>query len=87
MTEDPSGTPPEPRQDEPKPDADGGQLHATRVMSNIAVIESFADAATADLFRGRSTRAAKRIAREAWRAAQRLMIAVEVSSVLQYLSF
>jgi len=35
------------------------------------LIQSFRDDATADLFRERNTRAARRIPRELWRAAQR----------------
>ncbi len=51
------------------------------------MIDSFADAATADIFRGRSTRAAlRRLPREAWRAAQRKLKAIDVAARLQDLT-
>ncbi len=40
-------------------------------MCNRAVIQSFSDETTADLFRERNTRAARRIPRELWRVVQR----------------
>jgi proteic killer suppression protein len=43
------------------------------------VIRSFADETTADLFRERNSRAARRVPRELWRAAQRKMKAIDVA--------
>jgi proteic killer suppression protein len=43
------------------------------------VIQSFADETTADLFRGRNTRAAKRIPRALWRGVQRKLKALDAS--------
>ena len=40
-------------------------------MCNRAVIQSFSDETTADLFRERNTRAARRMPRELWRVVQR----------------
>ena len=50
------------------------------------MIESFADAATADVFRGRTSRAAQRIARDVWRTAQRKLKALDVAVRLQDLA-
>jgi proteic killer suppression protein len=47
------------------------------------VIQSFADEATADLFRERNTRAARRIPRELWRSAQRKLKALDVAARLE----
>src|SRR5689334_8331601 len=79
------GSTSDPNHDEPQAATDG-LLHAQRVMSNIAVIESFADAATADVFRGRPTRAAYRIPRDVWPAAQRKLKALDVAGRLQDLA-
>lgn len=43
------------------------------------MIQSFADETAADLFRERNTRAARRIPRELWRAAQRKLKALDVA--------
>ena len=50
------------------------------------MIRSFADEATADLFRERNSRAARRIPRELWRAAQRKMKAIDVAARLEDLT-
>ena len=50
------------------------------------MIQSFADEASADLFRERSTRAARRIPRAIWRAAQRKLKALDVAARLQDLT-
>lgn len=50
------------------------------------MIRSFADETTADLFRGRNTRAARRVPRDLWRAAQRKMKAIDVSARLDDLT-
>jgi proteic killer suppression protein len=47
------------------------------------VIQSFADETTADLFRERNTRAARRIPREIWRVAQRKLKALDVAARLE----
>jgi proteic killer suppression protein len=46
------------------------------------VIQSFADEATADLFRERNTRAARRIPRDIWRSAQRKLKALDAAARL-----
>ena len=46
----------------------------------VAVIQSFADETTADLFRERNTRAARRIPRDIWRVAQRKLKAIDVAA-------
>ena len=43
------------------------------------MIQSFADETSADLFRERNTRAARRIPREVWRVAQRKLKALDVA--------
>ena len=50
------------------------------------MIQSFADEATADLFRERNTRAARRIPREIWRVAQRKLKALDVAPRLEDLT-
>jgi toxin HigB-1 len=44
------------------------------------VIQSFADNTTADLFRERNTRSARRIPRDIWRVAQRKLKAIDVAA-------
>jgi proteic killer suppression protein len=46
------------------------------------VIQSFGDQTTADLFRERNTRAARRIPRAIWRIAQRKLKAIDVAAGL-----
>ena len=46
------------------------------------MIQSFADETTADLFRERNTRAARRIPREIWRVVQRKLKALDVAARL-----
>ena len=46
------------------------------------MIQSFADETTADLFRERNTRAARRIPRELWRVSQRKLKALDVAARL-----
>jgi len=46
------------------------------------VIQSLGDETTADLFRDRNTRAARRIPRELWRVAQRKLKALDVAARL-----
>src|ERR1700676_4746097 len=46
-------------------------LHITRVVCRRDVIRSFRDEATADLFRQRNRRAARRMPHELWRVIQR----------------
>ena len=46
------------------------------------MIQSFGDDTTADLFRERNTRAARRIPTEIWRAAQRKLKALDVAARL-----
>ncbi len=43
------------------------------------MIQSFADETTADLFRERNTRAARRIPRDIWRVVQRTLKALDVA--------
>jgi toxin HigB-1 len=50
------------------------------------VIRSFADETTADLFRERNSRAARRVPRDLWRAAQRKMKAIDVAARLDDLT-
>jgi len=50
------------------------------------VIQSFADETTADLFRERNTREARRIPRELWRSAQRKLKAIDVAARLEDLT-
>jgi len=50
------------------------------------VIRSFADETTADLFRERNSRAARRVPRDLWRAAQRKMKASDVATRLDDLT-
>ena len=50
------------------------------------MIQSFSDETTADLFRERSTRAARRIPRELWRVAQRKLKALDVAARLEDLT-
>lgn len=50
------------------------------------MIRSFADETTADLFRERNTRAARRVPRDLWRAAQRKMKAIDVAARLNDLT-
>ncbi len=50
------------------------------------MIQSFADETTADLFRERNTRAARRIPRELWRVAQRKLKALDVAARLEDLT-
>ena len=50
------------------------------------MIQSFADETTADLFRERNTRDARRIPRELWRSAQRKLKAIDVAVRLEDLT-
>ena len=50
------------------------------------MIRSFADETTADLFRERNSRAARRVPRDLWRAAQRKMKAIDVAARLDDLT-
>jgi proteic killer suppression protein len=50
------------------------------------VIQSFGDETTADLFRERNTREARRIPRELWRSAQRKLKAIDVAGRLEDLT-
>jgi proteic killer suppression protein len=50
------------------------------------VIQSFGDDTTADLFRERNTREARRIPRELWRSAQRKLKAIDVAGRLEDLT-
>ncbi len=50
------------------------------------MIRSFADETTADLFRERNSRAARRVPRKLWRAAQRKMKAIDVAALLEDLT-
>jgi proteic killer suppression protein len=50
------------------------------------VIQSFGNETTADLFRERNTRAARRIPRELWRSAQRKLKALDVAASLEDLT-
>jgi len=47
------------------------------------MIQSFADDATADLFRERSTKAARRIPKDLWRVAQRKLRMLDVAARLE----
>jgi proteic killer suppression protein len=47
------------------------------------VIRSFADETTADLFRERNTRAARKIPRDLWRACQRKLKLLDVAARLE----
>jgi proteic killer suppression protein len=47
------------------------------------MIQSFDDLTTADLFRERNTRAARRIPRELWRVTQRKLKALDVAARLE----
>jgi proteic killer suppression protein len=46
------------------------------------VIQSFADGTTADVFRERNTRAARRIPREVWRGVQRKLMLLDAAGRL-----
>jgi toxin HigB-1 len=61
-------------------------LHAIRVVCNGVVIESFADETSADLFRERNTRAARRIPRDLWRGVQRKLRLIDAASRLEDLA-
>jgi proteic killer suppression protein len=50
------------------------------------MIQSFGDETTADLFQEKNGRAARRIPRELWRAAQRKLKALDVAAKLEDLS-
>ena len=50
------------------------------------MIRSFADDTTVDLFRERNSRAARRVPRDLWRAAQRKMKAMDVAARLDDLA-
>jgi toxin HigB-1 len=50
------------------------------------LIQSFSDETTADLFRERNTRSARRIPRELWRVAQRKLKALDVAARLDDLA-
>jgi toxin HigB-1 len=50
------------------------------------VIRSFANETTADLFRERNSRAARRVPRDLWRAAQRKLKAIDVAARLDDLT-
>jgi proteic killer suppression protein len=50
------------------------------------VIRSLADETTADLFRERNSRAARRLPRDVWRAAQRKLKAIDVALRLEDLT-
>lgn len=50
------------------------------------MIRSFADETTADLFRERDSRAARRIPRDLWRGAQRKLKAIDVAARLNDLT-
>jgi len=50
------------------------------------VIQSFSDETTADIFRERNTRLARRIPRELWRSAQRKLKAIDVAMSLEDLA-
>ena len=50
------------------------------------MIRSFADETTADLFRERMSRAARRVPRDLWRAAQRKLKAIDVAARLDDLA-
>ncbi|HSY49612.1 MAG TPA: type II toxin-antitoxin system RelE/ParE family toxin [Thermoanaerobaculia bacterium] len=50
------------------------------------MIQSFGDETTADLFRERNTREARRIPRELWRSVQRKLKAIDVAALLEDLT-
>jgi len=50
------------------------------------VIHSFRDETTADLFRGRNTRSARRIPRDLWRGAQRKLKLLDAAAKLEDLA-
>ena len=50
------------------------------------MIQSFSDETTADLFRERNSRAARRIPRELWRSAQRKLKVLDVAGRLEDLT-
>ena len=50
------------------------------------MIQSFGDETTADLFRERNTREARRIPRELWRSTQRKLKAIDVAARLEDLT-
>lgn len=50
------------------------------------MIQSFSDETTADLFRERNSRAARRIPRELWRSAQRKLKVLDVAARLEDLT-
>lgn len=50
------------------------------------MIRSFADETTADLFREKNSRAARRVPRDLWRAAQRKLKAIDVAAWLDDLT-
>jgi toxin HigB-1 len=50
------------------------------------LIQSFGDETTADLFRERNTRAARRVPRELWRVSQRKLKALDVAARLDDLT-
>jgi proteic killer suppression protein len=60
-------------------------LHAKHVVCNM-VIQSFADETSADLFRERNTRAARRIPRQLWRATQRKLKLLDATGRLDDLA-
>jgi proteic killer suppression protein len=60
--------------------------YTRREQTEAALIRSFADETTADLFRERNSRAARRVPRELWRAAQRKMKAIDVAARLDDLT-
>jgi len=51
-------------------------------MCNRAVLQSFSDETTADLFRERNTRAARRMPRELWRVVQRKLKLLDGAALL-----
>jgi proteic killer suppression protein len=51
-----------------------------------AVIRSFGDETTADIFRGRNTRSARRIPRELWRNVQRKLMLLDAAPRLEDLA-
>jgi proteic killer suppression protein len=69
-----------------KPRGQLDRLHTTHVTWNRAVIQSFGDDTTADLFRERNTRDARRIPREIWRIVQRKLKIVDVAARLEDLA-
>jgi toxin HigB-1 len=62
-------------------------LPSTRLSCRlIAVIRSFADAATEDVFHGRSTKAARRFPRHLWSGIQRKLERVSAAADLAFLA-